>query len=278
MGILYVVGTPIGNLEDVTLRAIRTLKEVALIAAEDTRRARILLNRYEIDTPTISYFEHSSPARHKQILTTLQQNDVALISEAGMPGISDPGYELIQEAIRRGFTVVPIPGPSALLSALVVSGLPTDSFVFLGFLSRRRRERRQTLEEVKSEKRTLVIYEAPHRLAPCLEDIHHVLGNRQMAVARELTKIHEEVFRGTVTDAIAHFAAATPRGEFVLVIQGAAHNEDTIHYSAEQTLAIARQLVGEGLSAREAAVEAARRTGGDRRRIYNQLHADDDEC
>ena len=278
MGILYVVGTPIGNLEDVTLRAIRTLKEVALIAAEDTRRARILLNRYEIDTPTISYFEHSSPARHKQILTTLQQNDVALISEAGMPGISDPGYELIQEAIRRGFTVVPIPGPSALLSALVVSGLPTDSFVFLGFLSRRRRERRQTLEEVKSEKRTLVIYEAPHRLAPCLEDIHHVLGNRQMAVARELTKIHEEVFRGTVTDAIAHFAAATPRGEFVLVIQGATHSEDTAHYSVEQILAIARQLVGEGLSAREAAVEAARRTGGDRRRIYNQLHADDDEC
>jgi len=272
VGTLYLVGTPIGNLEDITLRALRVLKEVTLIAAVDTRRARILLKHYGINTPTISYFEHSKPERLEQILSALERADVALISEAGMPGISDPGYEVIQEAIRRGFCVTPIPGPSALLEALVVSGLPTDSFVFLGFLPRRRRDRQRALERVKPERRTLVVYEAPHRLMSCLQDMLNILGDRQIAVARELTKVHEEVFRGSVAGALAHFAVSAPRGEFVLVLHGALPEEDRADYNASQALDLARRLMGEGLSAREAAIEAAHRTGVDRRRLYSQLH------
>lgn len=272
MGTLYLVGTPIGNLEDITLRAIRVLKEVRLIAAEDTRRARILLARHGISTPTVSFFEHSKLARQEQILSALEQGDVALISEAGMPGVSDPGYELIREAIRRGHPVMPIPGPSALLCALIVSGLPTDSFVFLGFLPRRRQERQRALASVAAERRTLIVYEAPHRLIPCLQDILQVLGDRPMAVARELTKVHEEVYRGTVASALAHFTARAPRGEFVLVIQGAELDWDKPVCDADHALELARRLVNEGSSAREAAAEAARRTGADRRWIYQQLH------
>lgn len=275
MGTLYLVGTPIGNLEDITLRAIRVLKEVDLIAAEDTRRARILLTHYGISTPTISFFEHSKLARQEQILSALEQGDVALISEAGMPGVSDPGYELIRQAIRRGYPVAPIPGPSALLCALIVSGLPTDSFVFLGFLPRRRRERQRALEDVKAEWRTLIVYEAPHRLLACLQDMLQILGDRPMAVARELTKIHEEVYRGTAAGALAYFTASAPRGEFVLVIHGAQSDEDRPAADAEQALALARRLCAEGLSARQAAVEAAHRTGADRRWLYHQLHARD---
>jgi 16S rRNA (cytidine1402-2'-O)-methyltransferase len=272
MGTLYLVGTPIGNLEDITLRAVRVLKEVSLIAAEDTRRARILLTHYGITTPTISYFEHSKLARQEQILSALEQGDVALISEAGMPGISDPGYQLIQEAIQRGFAVTPIPGPSALLCALVVSGLPTDSFVFLGFLPRRRQERQRTLAGVRAERRTLIVYEAPHRLLSCLQDMWQVLGDRPIAVARELTKLHEEVYRGSVAGALAHFTEFAPRGEFVLVVQGTVSDLDKPVCEADHALELARQLCAEGFSAREAAIEAARRTGADRRWIYQQLH------
>ena len=273
MGTLFVVGTPIGNLEDITLRAIRVLQEVTLIAAEDTRRARILLNRYEINTPLISYFEHSGSGKRQQILTALEKGDVALISEAGMPGISDPGYDLIGEAIQRDVPVVPVPGPSALVSALVVSGLPTDSFTYLGFLARRKGERQKSLREVRDEKRTLVIYEAPHRLLACLEDIQNILGDRQIAIARELTKIHEEVFRGTISKAIAHFNVATLRGELTLVVQGATSETGPGCYDADQVRALAQQLVvGKGLTAREAAAEVTRRTGWSRREVYNWLH------
>ena len=277
MGTLYIVGTPIGNLEDITLRAIRTLREVALIAAEDTRHARILLQRYDIDTPLISYFEHSSEEKRRRILKTLKGEDVALISEAGMPGLSDPGYDLIREAIECGIRIVPVPGPSALTSALAVSGLPTDSFVYLGFLPRRRHERRRTLEELADERRTLVLYEAPHRLVSTLRDMLAILGDRHVAVARELTKLHEEIFRGTLSQALERFEAAPPRGEFTLVIEGTGRTERQSRHDAGEALALARKLIDSGSSAREATAEVARRTGWSRRAIYNWLHHADSQ-
>ncbi len=221
MGILYLVGTPIGNLEDTTFRAVRVLGEVALIAAEDTRRARILLQHYKISTPLTSYFEGNKLAKLNEVLAALDGADVALISEAGMPGLSDPGYELISAAIDGGHTVVPIPGPSAPVTALVASGLPSDSFVYIGFLPRRAAERRALLAEVAAERRTLIAFEAPHRLLKSLADIEAVLGDRQVAICREMTKIHEEIRRETVSQAQAHFRETKPRGEFTLVLAGA---------------------------------------------------------
>mgnify|MGYP001765542065 CR=1 FL=1 len=221
--VLYVVATPIGNLEDVTLRAIRVLKEVGLIAAEDTRRTRLLLDHYGIQTPMTSYYEHNKTAKLAYLLRMVEQKDMALVSEAGMPGISDPGYELVAAAARQGIPVVAIPGPSAIVSAVAVSGLPADQFVYLGFLPRRKAERVRLLEEVARETRPLVAFEAPHRLAAALEDVLAVLGDRRMAAARELTKLHEEVFRGTVSAAREHFRE--PRGEFTLVIEGCAPAE-----------------------------------------------------
>lgn len=220
MGTLYLVGTPIGNLEDISLRAIRTLREVALIAAEDTRRTRVLLKRYEIDTPLTSYYEHNKLTKLEYILSLLQAQDVALVSEAGMPGISDPGYELVRAAIAREITVVPIPGPSAIVAALAASGLPTDQFTYLGFLPRKSGERRRRLASVASETRSIIAFESPHRLLACLADILETLGDRPMAVGRELTKLHEEFVRGTVSQVQAHFTAHAPRGEFTLVISG----------------------------------------------------------
>jgi len=271
VGTLYVVGTPIGNLEDITLRAIRVLREVNLIAAEDTRRARTLLTRYDIHVPLVSYFEHSSTDKREAILSALEQGDVALVSEAGMPGLSDPGYDLIGEAIGRGIPVVPVPGPSALVSALVVSGLPTDSFIYAGFLPRRKGERQQTLRTLQHEHRTLVFYEAPHRLLNSLRDMLDVLHDRRIAVARELTKLHEEVFRGALSEAIAHFEQAGVRGEFTLVVQGAGSATQPA-YDADGILALGQQLMNGGLSARDAAAEVARRTGWNRRDVYHGLH------
>jgi 16S rRNA (cytidine1402-2'-O)-methyltransferase len=272
VGTLFVVGTPIGNLEDITLRAIRVLQEVDLIAAEDTRRARTLLNRYEINTPLISYFEHSGAGKRERILSDLRNRDIALISEAGMPGISDPGHVLIREAIQREFRVVPVPGPSALVSALVVSGLPTDSFIYLGFMSRRKGERQQTLREIRNDRRTLIVYEAPHRLLACLEDMLDILDDRTVAIARELTKLHEEIFRGTISSALAHFREVAPRGEFTLIVQGVDPTTETERFDVHQVHALARRLLNEGMSTRDAAAEAARRTGWSRREIYGWLH------
>ena len=218
MPVLYVVGTPIGNLEDISLRALRVLREVKLVAAEDTRTARRLLNWYNIKTPVTSYHEHSSRAKLEYLLGYLGKDDVALISEAGMPGLSDPGYELIVAAIARRIQVVPIPGASAVVTALVVSGLPTEQFVFVGFLPRRKGQRQRLLQSVADEPRTVVAFEAPHRLAEALEDVQEILGDRSICVCRELTKIHEEVFRGRVSQAREHFVEA--RGEFTLVIEG----------------------------------------------------------
>jgi len=218
MPVLYVIATPIGNLEDISLRALRLLREVKLIAAEDTRTTRHLLNAHNIKTPLTSYHEHSKRAKLDYLLNYLEKEDLALVSEAGTPGLSDPGYELIVAAIERGISVVSIPGASAVITALVVSGLPTDQFLYLGFLPRRKGQRQRLFSSIVDEPRTIVAFETPHRLRKALSDIEEILGNRRLSVCRELTKVHEEIFRGRVSQAREHFAE--PKGEYTLVIEG----------------------------------------------------------
>lgn len=222
MGTLYLVATPIGNLEDITLRALRVLREVPCIAAEDTRQTRKLLTHFQIPVQRLlSYHEHNRRRREAELLAALREGDVALVSDAGMPLLNDPGYTLVLAALQAGHRVVPIPGPSAPLTALIVSGLPADSFLYLGYLPRRAAERRARLAAFADLPCTLIALETPHRLLAALADIRQTLGDRRIAVARELTKVHEEVVRGTVSQAEAHFRAQPPRGEFTLVIAGA---------------------------------------------------------
>lgn len=273
MGTLYVVATPIGNLEDVTLRALRVLGEVALIAAEDTRTVRKLLARHGVGAPRLaSYTERNRRARTPSILAALEEGDVALVSEAGMPGISDPGVHLVQAAIEQGHRVVPIPGASALTSAVAASGLPTRRFHYLGFLPRQPGERRKLLRNTAGLPDTLVAFEAPHRIRAALADALETLGDRRIAVCRELTKVHEEVFRGTIAEALDHFA--TPRGEFTLVIEGAGER------TAKQTppADIDRQLRAlrrRGLRARDAVREVTQSTGASRQEVYKRWLAID---
>jgi len=266
MTTLYVVGTPIGNLEDITLRALRILQEVTLIAAEDTRRASILTRRYEIETPTTSYFEGNKLTKLEIILNTLDEGDVALISDAGMPGLSDPGHKLIHAAINRGNPVVPVPGPSAPVTALVVSGLPTDRFLFLGYLPRSQGKRREALSEVARERHTLILFEVPHRLHESLSDIEAILGDRPLAVCRELTKLHEEVWRGTVSEARAHFDEVEPRGEFTLVIGGV--SEESARWGEEQVHTAFEDLLAQGMRRPDAARRVAELSGWNRGEVY----------
>ncbi|MCS7221955.1 MAG: 16S rRNA (cytidine(1402)-2'-O)-methyltransferase [Anaerolineae bacterium] len=268
MGTLYVVGTPIGNLEDMTFRAVRILREVRLIAAEDTRTARILLAHFDIHTPVTSYFEHNKLIKLEAILEALVGGDVALISEAGMPGLSDPGYELIKAALEAGHPVVPVPGPVAAVTALVVSGLPTDRFLFLGFLPRRQSERRRLLASVAAEPGTLVAYEAPHRLCQALSDIAEVLGDRPIAVAEELTKRFESVWRGRVSEAVTRFQVESPRGEYTLVIGGAPRDAKVGAWPAERLKSALRVLLAEGLSPAAAVRILSKLTGEPHRSIY----------
>ena len=264
MPALYVVATPIGNLEDISLRALRTLGEVKLIAAEDTRKTKRLLDTYNIKTPMTSYHEHNKWTKLEYILNYLEDADVALVSNAGMPGMSDPGYELIVAATNRGISVVPIPGPSVVTTALVVSGLPTDKFIYLGFLPRRSGARRRLLESMANEDGTIVAFESPHRLLAALNDILPVLGDRKIAICRELTKFYEEVFRGTISQAIRHFAE--PRGEFTLVIEGKrAGNKPQLTPDVEQQLRHMRQS---GLTAKEMIARVASETGLSRKELY----------
>ncbi|MBI4320532.1 MAG: 16S rRNA (cytidine(1402)-2'-O)-methyltransferase [Chloroflexi bacterium] len=266
VGTLYLVATPIGNLEDITLRALRILRSVGLVAAEDTRATRKLFSRYDIRTPLTSYFEHNKLAKLDLILATLREKDVAVVSEAGMPGISDPGYELVRAAINAGLKVVPIPGPSAVIAALAASGLPTDQFVYVGFLPRRGAERRRSLEKLRSESRTIVAFEAPHRVAESLKDIESILGNRDVAVARELTKLHEEVVRGSVEEVLQHFAIHQPRGEFTLVISGASASAAAA--DLEEVKRRLHELVEQGMTDKEAIGRLAKETGLPRRQLY----------
>jgi 16S rRNA (cytidine1402-2'-O)-methyltransferase len=269
MGTLYVVGTPIGNLEDVSFRVLETLRQVSLIAAEDTRQTRKLLSRYDIATPLTSYYEHNKLVKIGYLISALGERDVALVSEAGMPGISDPGYELIKAAIAASITVTPIPGPSAAVTALAVSGLPTDQFTFVGFLPRQRSERHSRLRSLAEEPRTLVAYEAPHRLCDSLADIGEILGNRAMCAARELTKLHEEILRGSVDEMAAHFASTPPRGEFTLVIAGATREERQL--TDEELLGRLENLLEVGISGKEAVERVAKDTGHPKKHVYSLL-------
>ena len=219
MGTLYAVATPIGNLEDITLRALRILKEVPLVAAEDTRVTRVLFRAHAIHTPLVSFHEFTSPARRGRLLDRLAEGDLALVTDAGMPGISDPGYPLVRDAFAAGHTVVPVPGASSVLAALVASGLPTHSFCFHGFLPRTSAARRRFFAQHADTDTTLVLFESPHRVLSALADLVAVLGPlRPLAVARELTKRFEEIFRGTAAEALDHLRAHPPRGEFTLVV------------------------------------------------------------
>jgi 16S rRNA (cytidine1402-2'-O)-methyltransferase len=267
LGTLYVVATPIGNLEDVTLRAIRVFGEVDVIAAEDTRTVRKLLSHHNIAAPRlVAYTDENRKSRIPSLLRALEAGDVALVSEAGTPGISDPGVHLVEAAAAAGHAVVPVPGASALATALAASGLPLRRVHFLGFLPRRSGERLRLLADVASLPATLVLFEAPHRLRASLRDLHATLGDRRVAVCRELTKVHEEVFRGTLAGAIEHFAS--PRGEFTLVIEGvpAVATRD-VEIDIDRELL---RLRSEGLYARDAVRQVAERSGLNRRAVYER--------
>ncbi len=266
MPTLYVVGTPIGNLKDITLRALRILSEVGLIAAEDTRVTRRILSRYEIGTPLTSYNEHNSHAKKPALLARLAEDDVALVTDAGTPGINDPGAWLVEAAAAAGHAVSAIPGPSAPTAALSVSGMYGDSFVYLGFLPKRRADRVKLLASVAAQDRTLVALETPHRLRDALRDIAGTLGDRPIAVCRELTKLHEEVFRGTVSEAVEHFQE--PRGEFTLVIQGGTEEPFNAGDAEDTARAMLAELRSQGAHARDAVPQVTAETGLPRRQVY----------
>ncbi|HAZ48887.1 MAG TPA: 16S rRNA (cytidine(1402)-2'-O)-methyltransferase [Cyanobacteria bacterium UBA11369] len=276
-GILYLVGTPIGNLEDMTFRAVRILQAVDLIAAEDTRHTGKLLHHFQITTPQISYHEHNQKARIPELIGKLRQGKaLALVTDAGMPGISDPGYELVKACIEANIAVVPIPGVTAAITALSAAGLPTDRFVFEGFLPAKGQARKQRLAELKIESRSIILYESPHRLRQTLSDLATVLGeNGQIVLARELTKLHEEFWRGSIKDAIAHYITREPQGEFTLVLAGTLletpqMNDDAIKQELQH-------LLSQGLSRSEASRQLAALTSLSRRHIY-QLALEIADC
>ena len=272
MPTLYLVATPIGNLEDISARALRILGEVALIAAEDTRQIGKLLTHYEI-TPQarpISYHDHSRQARLGEILSALEDGDVALVSDAGTPGINDPGYELVRAAWEAGHQATPVPGPSAPIAALAASGLPTDSFLYLGYLPRKRKARRDALAKVAGLPYTLIFLETPHRLLDALADMADLLGHeREMVVARELTKLYEEFVRGTIREARAHFSQHEPRGEITLIVSGYVAPEET--WTERDVREAAGARLAEGLSTSQAAKEVAQESGWQKRDVYRLI-------
>lgn len=265
MSTLHLVATPIGNLEDVTLRALRVLREASLICAEDTRVTRKLLAHYDIHGPLLSYNEHNMRVRTPRVLAALAEGDVALVSDAGTPGVSDPGHELAMAAIAAGFDVVPVPGASALLAALAASSLPMREFTFLGFLPRRAAERKRLFQSLAKERRTLVAFESPRRLRRTLADMLDAWGERRIAACRELTKAFEEVFRGHIPEALDHFAE--PRGEFTLVIEGAPPGERPAA-SEDHVREALRRLRAEGMRGREAVRRVSAETGAPHRDVY----------
>ncbi|MGE5216951.1 MAG: 16S rRNA (cytidine(1402)-2'-O)-methyltransferase [Chloroflexota bacterium] len=273
-GILYVVATPIGNLEDITLRALRILKEVDLIAAEDTRHTRHLLNHYGIITPLTSYHEHNERAKAQALVERLGRGErIALVSDAGTPAISDPGYRLVLAAIKARFPVTPIPGPSTVAAVVSASGLPSDRFVFEGFLPSAKQERRNRLVALREEPRTLVLYEAPHRLKECLRDILDIFGAREMVIAREVTKLHEEFCRGTVSELLAGLDGTSLRGEIALVVRGFSGDATVSESVLKEQI---RRLKSEGMHVKAIAELLGERYGYSKKAIY-RLTLDLDE-
>ena len=275
-GSLYIVSTPIGNLEDITQRALRVLAEVDLIACEDTRHSRKLLSHYGINTRTISYHEHNERERAAELLTRLQAGaSIAVVSDAGTPGINDPGFRLVRLAIENDVRVVPLPGPSALIAALVSSGLPTGEFFFGGFLPAKANARRSRLAELRAVPATLIFYEAPHRIAATLQDAHEILGQRQAVVARELTKMHEEFGRGLLSELAEHYASPeTARGEMVLIIDRTMIAGESVASVAVSITSLVARFEAEGLDQRAALKKAARELGVPRAEAYRRLVAE----
>jgi 16S rRNA (cytidine1402-2'-O)-methyltransferase len=269
MSTLYLVATPIGNLEDITQRALRILKEVTNIAAEDTRRTGRLLKHYNISTQLISYHEHNADSMLPHLLEKLQSSDLALVSDAGTPLLNDPGYQLVRAALENGHTVTPIPGPSAPIAALVASGLPSDAFLYLGYLPRKSSNRQRLLAEIKTSPYTLIFLETPHRLLAALNDLYSELGDRQVAVARELTKLHEEIFRGKLSEAIARFKAQAPRGEITLVVAGAV--KESGRWTEERMRAALAEHLANGEPPSQIARQLAKKSGWRRREVYNLI-------
>jgi 16S rRNA (cytidine1402-2'-O)-methyltransferase len=265
-GILYIVATPIGNLEDITLRAIRTLKEADVIAAEDTRHTQVLLKHFAINTPLTSFHEHNERTKTAQLVTRLERGEsIALVSDAGTPAISDPGYRLVVAAIGAGIRVIPIAGPSALIAALSAAGLPTDGFDFRGFLPARKQERRSKLQELRDGRYTMVFYETPHRLQESLDDVREILGDRRMVLAREVTKLHEEFLRGRISEVIGEVSRREIRGEMTLVIEGCS---DSNAASEEALVDEIDKLKGEGMRIKEIAEIIGEKYGYSKREIY----------
>jgi 16S rRNA (cytidine1402-2'-O)-methyltransferase len=267
-GVLYIVATPIGNLEDITLRAIRILKEVDVIAAEDTRHTQKLLSKYDIHTPLTSYHDHNKEEKAPVLASRLLDGkSVALVSDAGTPGISDPGYFLINLCISQGVPVVPLPGATAAIAALSVSGLPTDRFVFEGFLPSKHTARVKRLEELVNEDRTLIFYEAPHRIMQTLDDLRTVLGERKAVLTRELTKVHEQVIRGTLSEVKKQLEAGSMKGEFTIILQAAIEEPmqpvDTLEY-------LRNLMLHRGFSKKEAVAVAAEELGLPKKEVYKE--------
>lgn len=265
-GILYIVATPIGNLEDITLRALRVLKEVDVIAAEDTRHTQILLNHYAIQTPLTSYHEHNERTKAEALVKRLLQGeDMALVSDAGTPSISDPGFRLVVQAVRAGIQIIPLPGASALTAVLSASGLPTDRVVFEGFLPAKKKQRREKLQALRDEARTLVFYEAPHRLTEALDDVHELLGDREAVLAREVSKVHEEFLRGRVSELIRVLRRREIRGEVTLIISGSAGES---RVTEDRLKAEIRELHLRGMRVKEIAEVLGEKFGYPKKEIY----------
>ena len=269
-GTLYIVSTPIGNLEDITLRALNILRDVQIIAAEDTRHTQKILQRYNISTAQTSYHDHNKEEKAEILISRLKEGrDIALVSDAGTPGISDPGYYLINRAIEEGIKVTPVPGPTASIAALSISGLPTDAFVFEGFLPAKKTARQKKLRELSTERRTLILFEAPHRLASTLRDIAEVLGDRKIVLTRELTKVFEEVIRGRVSEVIAKIEGRSLKGEMTLLLEGA--QKEVAAGEVPDLHEYLKMLIEEkGLSLKDAVSKASKDLDIPRKRVYKE--------
>ena len=271
MGTLYLVATPIGNLEDMSPRAVRILRESKLIAAEDTRHTAKLLNHFDIQTPLTSYFEHNKLDKLDRILASLADGDVALVSDAGTPAINDPGYELVRAALASGWDVRPVPGPSSPVAALSVSGLPTDSFLYLGYLPHNKSERRKVVEQIANLRYTLIFLESPYRIVDSLEDLLTLLGDRPICVAREMTKLYEEFWRGPISGALEYFKSREPRGEFTLVVGGQL-SVISDQWTEEKLLAAVEDELKRGKSAKEISSELAEQSGWSKKEVYARVN------